>query len=62
MEFGGPLWDFGASNFAFLDDGRIACQFEREGVSHLGILDPGSGELLDLDLPYSAFDYPVAAR
>ena len=58
MEFGGPLWLFGASNFAFLDDGRIACQFERDGVSHLGILDPGSGELLDLDLPYTAFDYP----
>ena len=58
MEFAGPLWLFGASNFAFLDDGRIACQFERDGVGHLGILDPVSGELLDLDLPYTAFDYP----
>jgi len=58
MEFAGPLWLFGASNFAFLDDGRIACQFERNGVAHLGILDPVSGELLDLDLPHTAFDYP----
>jgi dipeptidyl aminopeptidase/acylaminoacyl peptidase len=58
MEFAGPLWLFGASNFAFLDDGRMACQYEHEGVSHLGILDPASGELLDLDLPYTAFDYP----
>jgi dipeptidyl aminopeptidase/acylaminoacyl peptidase len=58
MEFAGPLWLFGASNFAFLDDGRIACQYEHEGVAHLGILDPVSGELLDLDLPDTAFDYP----
>jgi dipeptidyl aminopeptidase/acylaminoacyl peptidase len=58
IEFAGPLWLFGASNFAFLDDGRIACQFEGDGVAHLGILDPVSGELLDLDLPYTAFDYP----
>jgi dipeptidyl aminopeptidase/acylaminoacyl peptidase len=58
IEFAGPLWLFGASNFAFLDDGRIACQFERDGNGHLGILDPGSGELLDLDLPHTAFDYP----
>jgi len=58
MEFAGPLWLFGASNFAFLDDGRIACQYENAGVSHLGVLDPVSGELLDLDLPYTAFDYP----
>jgi dipeptidyl aminopeptidase/acylaminoacyl peptidase len=58
MEFAGPLWLFGASNFAFLDDGRIACEFEQNGVAHLGILDPISGELLDLDLPYTAFEYP----
>jgi dipeptidyl aminopeptidase/acylaminoacyl peptidase len=58
MEFAGPLWEFGASNFAFLDDGRIACQYGSEGVSHLAVLDPASAELLDLDLPHSAFDYP----
>ncbi len=57
-EFGGPLWLFGASNYAFLGDGRIACQYASEGVSHLAVLDPASGELLDLDLPYTAFDYP----
>ena len=27
-------------------------------MAHLGILDPVSGELLDLDLPYTAFDSP----
>ncbi len=30
------------------------CLWERDGVQHLAILDPGSGELIDLDIPHTA--------
>ena len=57
-EFGWPAWAFGASMYAFLADGRIVCEYSSDGVQRLALLDPGSGELLDLDLPYTAIDYP----
>jgi dipeptidyl aminopeptidase/acylaminoacyl peptidase len=57
-EFGGPLWELGFSAFAFLADGRIACVYGRDGLQHVAVLDPGSGELIDLDLPYTAVVWP----
>jgi dipeptidyl aminopeptidase/acylaminoacyl peptidase len=53
-EFGWPQWLFGMSAYGFLDDGRIACIREREGVQHLAILDPETGELADVDVPHTA--------
>jgi len=53
-EFGWPQWVFGASAYGFLGDGRIACLWELEGVQHLAILDPASGELIDVDVPHTA--------
>jgi dipeptidyl aminopeptidase/acylaminoacyl peptidase len=53
-EFGGPQWQFGLSSYGFLEDGRIACAYTREGACRFALLDPGSGELLELDLPYTA--------
>ena len=60
-EFGWPQWLFGESSYAFLDDGRIACHHERDGVQHTGILDPSTGELIDLDLPFTAVGAPFLA-
>jgi len=57
-EFGWPMWVFGESPFAFLSDGRIACLWEQGGVQHVSVLDPESGELIDLDLPHSAIQGP----
>jgi dipeptidyl aminopeptidase/acylaminoacyl peptidase len=57
-EFGWPAWGFGAAMYAFLGDGRIVCEYGLEGVQHLAVLDPGTGELLDLDLPYTAIGWP----
>ncbi|MDP9119744.1 MAG: prolyl oligopeptidase family serine peptidase [Actinomycetota bacterium] len=54
VEFGWPQWLFGMSAYGFVGDGRIACLWERDGVQHLAILDPESGELIDLDVPHSA--------
>jgi dipeptidyl aminopeptidase/acylaminoacyl peptidase len=53
-EFGWPQWLFGMSAYGFLGDGRIACLWERDGVQHVALLDPESGELIDLDVPHSA--------
>jgi dipeptidyl aminopeptidase/acylaminoacyl peptidase len=60
-EFGWPQWVFGVSTYAFLDDGRIACIWTRNGTQHVSVVDPRTGELLDLDLPYDAIDFPFIA-
>ena len=57
-EFGWPHWVFGGSSFAFLDDGNIVCLYGREGDQHVAVLDPTTGELMDLDVPYTAISYP----
>lgn len=57
-EFGVPMWEFGYSAYTFLDDGRIACLYRRDGIHHLAMLDPATSELLDLDLPFSCYEPP----
>jgi dipeptidyl aminopeptidase/acylaminoacyl peptidase len=49
-EFAGPLWQLGGRPFAPLGDGRLAV-LHGLGEHRLGLLDPDSGELTDLDLP-----------
>jgi dipeptidyl aminopeptidase/acylaminoacyl peptidase len=49
-EFAGPLWQLGGRPFELLGDGRLAV-LHGAGESRLGVLDPASGELTDLDLP-----------
>jgi dipeptidyl aminopeptidase/acylaminoacyl peptidase len=53
-EFGYPAWSFGGQSFAFLADGRIVTAYDREGRTFFAVLDPGTGELANLDLPYDA--------
>ncbi|HLH58295.1 MAG TPA: prolyl oligopeptidase family serine peptidase, partial [Streptosporangiaceae bacterium] len=53
-EFIQPLWQLGARPFAALGDGRIAVLHGR-GDLRLGVLDPDTGELADLDVPYTTF-------
>ncbi len=49
-EFAGPLWQLGGRPFEPLGDGRLAV-LHGLGEHRLGLLDPASGELTDLDLP-----------
>jgi dipeptidyl aminopeptidase/acylaminoacyl peptidase len=49
-EFAGPLWQLGGRPFEVLSDGRLAV-LHGLGEFRLGVLDPDSGELTDLDLP-----------
>jgi len=53
-EFGAPLWQLGMYPYAVLGDGRIAAT-HGTGESRLGVLDPDTGRLTDLDLPYQVF-------
>jgi dipeptidyl aminopeptidase/acylaminoacyl peptidase len=53
-EFGAPLWQLGMRPYAVLADGRIAVT-HGTGEQRLGVLNPDTGELTDLDLPYQVF-------
>ena len=54
-EFAGPAWVTGTCSYAVLDDSRIAVVHGR-GSSKLGLLDPATGLLEDLDLSYTDWD------
>lgn len=53
-ELGAPLWGLGLSLYAFLDHGRVACIYSRDGVDRLGVITVGAGEVAPLDVPYTA--------
>jgi len=59
-EFAGPLWQLGMSPYAVLADGRLAVT-HGTGETRLAVLDPDSGRLTDLDLPYQVFASGVSA-
>jgi len=54
-EFAGPLWQLGQRPYAVLADGRLAVLHGCGGMQ-LGLLDPDTGEMSDLDIPYRLFD------
>jgi dipeptidyl aminopeptidase/acylaminoacyl peptidase len=60
QEFAGPLWQLGARPFALLEDGRLAV-VHGTGSYRLGILDPETFELHDLDTPFPAFTPALSA-
>jgi dipeptidyl aminopeptidase/acylaminoacyl peptidase len=54
-EIGVPQWVFDQSRYAELADGRIVCAFMRDGLDHLGVIEPGGGEVVELRTPYTSF-------
>ena len=60
-EFGYPAWVFGLRSFAFLGDGRIFSAYDRRGRTTFALLDPETGTLEDLELPYDALSSPSVA-
>ncbi len=60
QEFAGPLWQLGARPFALLEDGRLAV-VHGTGSYRLGVLDPETFELHDLDTPFPAFTPALSA-
>jgi dipeptidyl aminopeptidase/acylaminoacyl peptidase len=59
-EFAGPLWQLGGLPYLVLDDGRLAVLHGR-GDLRLGLLDPDTGVLTDLDLPYDGWAPSLSA-
>ncbi len=56
-EFGLPPWAFGMSTYAFLSPTRIACALIQGGVFRLGMLDTETGELAEVETPYSVVSF-----
>lgn len=54
-EFGQPLWVFGMTNYHFLEDGRIGCVYTVKGTDNIGILDPKTKEMEEIDLPFTRY-------
>jgi dipeptidyl aminopeptidase/acylaminoacyl peptidase len=44
-DFAAPLWVFGLSTYAWLDDQTLICAFQRAGLWHLATVDCRSGRL-----------------
>src|SRR5215218_3174107 len=53
-EFADAPWELDYSSYAFVADGRIACRYRQHGRDRLGLLDPESGQLTDLPIPYTS--------
>ncbi|MEO3802720.1 prolyl oligopeptidase family serine peptidase [Nonomuraea sp. B1E8] len=60
-EFAAPPWQLGGRPYTVLGDGRIAVLHGR-GDLRMGVLDPESGTLTDLDVPCSGWDAALAAE
>ncbi|MEV4012064.1 prolyl oligopeptidase family serine peptidase [Nonomuraea angiospora] len=60
-EFTLPPWRLGGHPYTVLGDGRLAVLHGR-GDLRLGVLDPGSGTLADLEVPYVGWDAALAAE
>jgi dipeptidyl aminopeptidase/acylaminoacyl peptidase len=59
-EFAGPLWQLGGRPFVQLGDGRLAVAHGR-GEAKLGLLDPETFELTDLEAPFENVGFALSA-
>jgi dipeptidyl aminopeptidase/acylaminoacyl peptidase len=53
-EFADAPWEFDYSSYAFVGNGRIACRYRQHGRDRLTLLDPETGRLTDLPIPYTS--------
>jgi dipeptidyl aminopeptidase/acylaminoacyl peptidase len=62
-DLGHAQWLFGGSTYAFLESGSIALVHCQGGEERLFVLDPGSEQPRDLELPFTSFGFPsLSAR
>jgi dipeptidyl aminopeptidase/acylaminoacyl peptidase len=52
-EFGLPQWVFGMSTYGFASSGQILCAYAQAGRTHLARLDTETGELEEMESPYT---------
>ena len=53
-EFADPPWELDYSTYALLSDGRIVCRYRQTGTDHLAMLDPRTGRLDSLAVPFTS--------
>ncbi|MEP6762355.1 MAG: prolyl oligopeptidase family serine peptidase [Sporichthyaceae bacterium] len=58
-EFGFPMWVLGFGSYRVLADGQIAA-LHGTGTYSLGLLDPSSGKLTDVDVPFTVWTPTLA--
>lgn len=52
-EFAGPLWSLGQSNYAVLDNDRLAVTYADADGDHLAVVDGSTGTLTPIALPFN---------
>jgi dipeptidyl aminopeptidase/acylaminoacyl peptidase len=52
-EFGMPQWGFGMSTYGVGSDGQLMVSYSRDGIRHLGRLDPRTGALDEIRTPFT---------
>jgi dipeptidyl aminopeptidase/acylaminoacyl peptidase len=60
-EFGQPQWGFGMATYAFLSPARLVCAYTERGLSRLAEIDAATGELRDIETPYTDISYVRAS-
>lgn len=60
-EFAGPLWQLGGMPYGLLEDGRLAV-LHGEGDQRLGIYDPETLDLTDLELPFDNWQLALSVH
>ncbi len=53
-EFAEPPWELDYSTYALMSDGRIACRYRQTGTDQLAMLDPRTGRLAPLAVPFTS--------
>jgi dipeptidyl aminopeptidase/acylaminoacyl peptidase len=53
-EFADAPWELDYSSYVFVADGRIACRYRQNGRDRLALLDPETGGLTNLLIPYTS--------
>ena len=56
-EFGAPQWVFGMSTYAFASATLIVCTYAERGIWHLGLIDTSSGDLEQVETPYTDISF-----
>jgi dipeptidyl aminopeptidase/acylaminoacyl peptidase len=60
-DFAVPWWVFARERYAFLPDGRIVCVVTRNARDSLELLDPATGRLEPVEVPYSVYSGGIRA-
>ncbi len=55
-EFGVPQWGLGMSTYAFESAERLLCTYQQGGRTHLARLNLETGQLVEIDTPYTEID------